>query len=233
MELSERVVETVGQRVRKARLEAGLSQRKLGDMIGTTQQAIHDLETKGKGGSSHLVSIANALGVTAEWLWGGTGPKNPARHGEGSPITELEGVAPVIGTVGAGVWREAELTTLATTETTITIPVLPTKTNVGLPQYGLRVEGGSMNKIVGEGEFVAICLIEDGARYYPGDIVVVEKSRNGLFQTTLKRLKRVTADAIVLSPESDDESFTDLIVGKEDDDEARIVAVAIGKYAPF
>lgn len=91
-----------------------------------------------------------------------------------------------------------------------------------------------MNKIVQPGEFVSICLIEDGARYYPNDIVVVERAKNGLYETTLKRLKRITDDTLVLEPESDDDAFTTLIIKKDSEDaEVRIVAVANGKYAPF
>jgi SOS-response transcriptional repressor LexA len=231
----EKPVETVGERVRRCRQAAGMSQRALADKAGTSQQVIQHLETKGEKGSTHLVAIAQALGVPAEYLW--TGEKNirPVnfRDDEGGSdrLIGLSGAAPVIGTVGAGLWRETQVNPAASFGQEI--PYLPTKTNNGIPQYGLRVEGNSMNKVVQPGEFVAVCLISDGARFYPNDIVVVEKSRGGLYETTLKRLKKLTDDTVVLEPESDDDAFVPLIMKKDGDEEIRIVAVAVGKYAPF
>ena len=227
--------ESVGERVRRVREAAGLSQRALAKIVGTSQQAIQALEIKPEGGSSHLVAIAQALGVSAEYLWTGDEKSSQANFRDdergSSRLIGLSGRAPVIGSVGAGLWRETQVNALAASGEEI--PYLPTKTNNGIPQYGLRVEGNSMNKVVQAGEFVSICLVEDGARFYTNDIVVVEKCRAGLYETTLKRLKRMTEDTLVLEPESTDESFTPLIMKKEGDEEVRIVAVAIGKYAPF
>ncbi|MER9652460.1 XRE family transcriptional regulator [Mesorhizobium sp. M0152] len=209
-----------------------MSQRALADAAGTSQQVIQHLETKGGKGSTHLVAIAQALGVSAEYLWSGENISSPQHLREsGGRLIGLSGTAPVIGTVGAGLWRETQVNAAASFG--IEIPYLPTKSNNGIPQYGLRVEGNSMDKVVQPGEFVSICLIEDGARFYTGDIVVVEKSKNGLYETTLKRLTKMTEDTLVLEPESSDPAFTPLIMNKGGDAEVRIVAVAIGKYAPF
>src|SRR3954468_4446758 len=72
---------TLGQRVRERRLALGLSQPQLAKRVGgITYQAIQQLEQGG--GTKHLVSIARALGVTAEWLQDGHGPA-PARPAAG------------------------------------------------------------------------------------------------------------------------------------------------------
>ena len=64
---------SVGDRVKERRRALGLSQPQLAKKIGgITYQAIQQLEAGG--GSRHLVSIARALGVTAEWLQDGMGP---------------------------------------------------------------------------------------------------------------------------------------------------------------
>src|SRR6185369_10043232 len=68
---------TVGDRVKERRAALGLSQPQLAKRVGgITYQAIQQLEQGG--GTKHLVSIARALGVTAEWLQDGHGPA-PAR----------------------------------------------------------------------------------------------------------------------------------------------------------
>jgi len=64
---------TIGDRVKERRTALGLSQPQLAKRVGgISYQAIQQLE---RGGTSrHLVSIARALGVTAEWLQDGHGP---------------------------------------------------------------------------------------------------------------------------------------------------------------
>jgi phage repressor protein C with HTH and peptisase S24 domain len=64
---------TLGQRVKERRMALGLSQPQLAKRVGgISYQAIQQLE---QGGSTkHLVSIARALGTTAEWLQDGRGP---------------------------------------------------------------------------------------------------------------------------------------------------------------
>jgi phage repressor protein C with HTH and peptisase S24 domain len=64
---------SLGERVKERRRALGLSQPQLAKKVGgITYQAIQQLE--GGGGSRHLVPIARALGVTAEWLQDGAGP---------------------------------------------------------------------------------------------------------------------------------------------------------------
>ena len=64
---------TIGDRVKERRTALGLSQPQLAKRVGgITYQAIQQLEHGG--GTKHLVSIARALGVTAEWLQDGHGP---------------------------------------------------------------------------------------------------------------------------------------------------------------
>src|ERR1700712_719991 len=71
------IFKSVGDRVRERRTALGLSQPQLARKVGgITYQAIQQLESGG--GTKHLVGIARALGVTAEWLQDGQGPA-PAR----------------------------------------------------------------------------------------------------------------------------------------------------------
>jgi len=65
-------MKSAGDRVRERRLALKLSQPQLAKKAGITYQAIQQLEAGG--GSKHLVAIARALGVTAEWLADGMGP---------------------------------------------------------------------------------------------------------------------------------------------------------------
>lgn len=63
---------TVGERVRDRRKALGMSQPELAKKASVSYQAIQQIEAGG--GTKHVVSIAKALGVNAQWLEDETGP---------------------------------------------------------------------------------------------------------------------------------------------------------------
>ena len=66
---------TLADRIKDARIRAGLSQAELARRSGISQPSLHDLESgKSKTArSTTLVHLAEALGQTPEWLAGGKG----------------------------------------------------------------------------------------------------------------------------------------------------------------
>ena len=62
---------SIGDRVRKARKKNGLTQQQLGELIGTSQQAIFKIENGGTYTTSYLIPIAKCLGVDPFWLESG------------------------------------------------------------------------------------------------------------------------------------------------------------------
>lgn len=64
---------TIGQRVRRARNHAGLTQAKLAKAVGLRQATISELEKGESRSSAYLVHIAKACGVSAHWLATGEG----------------------------------------------------------------------------------------------------------------------------------------------------------------
>ena len=65
--------ESLGERVRRAREAAGLSQAQLADAIGIRQPSLHAIETGKSERSKHASAIARALGVSLRWLETGKG----------------------------------------------------------------------------------------------------------------------------------------------------------------
>lgn len=63
----------IGDRVRRARKNAGLTQKQLGDAVGVRQATISDLEKGESRSSAYLVQIADVCSVSAEWLATGKG----------------------------------------------------------------------------------------------------------------------------------------------------------------
>ncbi len=65
---------TFGQRLRRARQEAGLEVKDVARMAGMSRTAIYDMERGEKMGSSKTATMAKTLGVSAYWLETGEGP---------------------------------------------------------------------------------------------------------------------------------------------------------------
>jgi transcriptional regulator with XRE-family HTH domain len=68
---------SVGNRLREARKEAGLTQAELGTKVGMTQVSISDLENGKSAGTTNIATLAAVLGVSPLWLQEGRGPKKP------------------------------------------------------------------------------------------------------------------------------------------------------------
>ena len=64
---------SIGDRVRRARKKAGLTQKELGDAVGVKQATISGLEKGDSRSSAYLVQIARVCGVNADWLATGNG----------------------------------------------------------------------------------------------------------------------------------------------------------------
>ncbi|MCB1667614.1 MAG: helix-turn-helix transcriptional regulator [Porticoccaceae bacterium] len=67
----------MANRIKYAREQAGLSQRQLASLAGLTQQMISKLEKGRSRSTSGIISIAQALQVSPEWLWLGSENNTP------------------------------------------------------------------------------------------------------------------------------------------------------------
>lgn len=62
---------SIGKRIKQTRIDLGISQAKLGEKLGVTQQMIAQFENSGKNPKLETLNrIADALGVTTEYLLG-------------------------------------------------------------------------------------------------------------------------------------------------------------------
>ncbi|MEE6042393.1 XRE family transcriptional regulator [Avibacterium paragallinarum] len=64
-------MESLGQRLKTARKEAGLTQTQLAELIGVSQNAIQKIEAGGD--TKHTFALASALGINPIWLQTGNG----------------------------------------------------------------------------------------------------------------------------------------------------------------
>ncbi|MDE1139935.1 MAG: S24 family peptidase [Paraburkholderia tropica] len=77
---------TFGDRVRKRREELGMSQEGLGKAAGISQSTIAQIERGRNQGTKHMLSLARALDVDAEWLETGRDAKQISAKTDASDI---------------------------------------------------------------------------------------------------------------------------------------------------
>lgn len=206
-------------RIRQLRLEKGLSQDALAELVGTTGPTIQRLESgKRQLTQTWATRISEHLGVEVAEIFGNI-----------LPVAEPG--LPVLGEVQAGVWREAET---ADDERHPSIPLAPDPRFPSDKQFALLVRGESMNLVFPPGQFI-ICVSWTEIQRQPrdGDLVVVERRRHGLVEATVKRV-RYQQNKLFLMPESSDPKWRDPIElgldGSTENDEIIVTALVIGRY---
>ena len=170
---------SLGERVRERRRALGLSQPQLAKKVGgITYQAIQQLEAGG--GSRHLVPIARALGVTAEWLQdGGPVPPKPAAPLRPGAMEKLKvlGMAEC-GADGWSLWNGD------------VIDLIDRPAGLaGVPNaYAVYVVGASMEPRYHPGEVVHI---HPGRPIEVGAYVLVQRKPKAAGDTPLAIIKRL------------------------------------------
>ena len=210
-------IESLGDRVKKARKHAGLTQVQLAKKVKTSQGAISDIENGRNKESSSLFDIAKATGVRADWLINNQGEMlaasaTPTIDELRARIKEIQGkndsdlfnlpidtrrvsiaenssMVPILSWVAAGSWSNVESVTMLDA-----IGEAPRPPNLSKNGFCLRVQGRSM-------------LPE----FKPNEIIYVEP------ETGLFALK--DSDLVVVQCNDDTEAtFKQLVIGEKSND---------------
>ncbi|EKY1951561.1 LexA family transcriptional regulator [Cronobacter sakazakii] len=158
---------SIAVRVKTKREALGLTQTELAERVGTSQQAIEQLENGKTKRPRYLPELANELGVSVDWLINGVAEGNVKYVGPNEP----KGKYPLISLVSAGAWSEAcEPYNLKEIE-----EWYDTDIHMLGDGFWLRVEGDSMTSPVGqsvpEGHIV---LVDTGREPKNGSLVVAK-----------------------------------------------------------
>jgi SOS-response transcriptional repressor LexA len=165
---------------------------------------------------------ARAFQVSASWLLWGTKEEDLPPE----PVS-----VPVIGKVAAGVWFDADSYSF---EDDTWIPAVRAPEFRNGRQVAYKVEGPSMNRVLPDGVYAIGVLIEGFRDPRHDDIVVLNRYRGGLVETTIKRFV-VQGGSAIYMPDSDDPRFqTPIKLDTLDEDvTVEIRAIVVGSYKPI
>lgn len=161
----------IGVRAKFRRDEIGLTQAELADKVGTSQQAIEQLEGGKTKRPRYLPELAEVLGVSIDWLLNGSANSLTGDNFKIiRPYTKAKAF-PVLSKVQAGAWAEAiEPYTLADISLW-----LESDAHTQGEAFWLEVEGESMTSPAGlsipEGTFV---LFDTGRDPVNGSLVIAK-----------------------------------------------------------
>lgn len=206
-------MQSIGDRVRKARKDLGLSQSELAKRLKIAQATIANLENDRNKNSKHLNQIAQILNTSYEFLR--YGDQNVKKTND-----FLRGI-PLISFVQAGNWNEA-VDNYAVGDAEEWLPNHP---SLGSGGFALRVQGTSMTSPY------------PGGRSYPeGTIIYVDPNSDGPYEG-----KRIVAkvDGEVTFKELINESgrlmlrpINPQFPMMEFPEDAEIVGVVVGSFIP-
>lgn len=171
-------MKTIGERLKEARKKAQLSQVELAEKAGIKQATVSELERGASRSSGYIVQLANACGVSPEWL--ASGEESPDKQAlfdsNVAPAPKLGGMAPLISWIQAGAFAESVIELNEDTE------YYPRPLNASDQTFVLRVVGESM---IDEYKPGTLIFVDPERAATSGDDVVAALEGTG--EATFKR----------------------------------------------
>ena len=192
---------SINSNIRQLREAAGLTQEQLAEKAGVARSTVTQWENGWSNPRMGMVrKLAGILGVsTADIVYEADSvPKNAKK-----PATPKPAYAPLLGRVHAGAAQEPDILDES-------IPV-PYEVRERHPDaYFLQVEGNCMSKVYPEGCYI---LIDPSRAPQNGSVAVVSIDGSDY---VMRRMYR-GASTLVLSPESWDEGYEDIVITSADE----------------
>jgi SOS-response transcriptional repressor LexA len=186
-------------------------------------------EGKQRGVSARtVVSLAEALQTTPEWLISGTGPEEVIAEAQPGPA----GTAGLrlVGAVGAGLWLEAA----SENNDALPIAVPPDPRYPADYQTAYKVYGMSTDRFARPGDYlIVVDRAATGLPVRSGDIVIVTRKRDGLREVTARRFQG-TAPSCELRFESTDPRYgSPILIRDPDQADLTLGGIVVGVYRPL
>ncbi|HDZ8855704.1 TPA: helix-turn-helix domain-containing protein [Aeromonas dhakensis] len=167
------------ERIRELRKKHGLTQQKLGELIGVKKSSISQWENDEHSPSGdNLAQLSKVFGVSAHWL--ATGKGSPELSSVEPAVIPQGNRVPILSYVQAGNWRE-----MCEQATTFdgNVEYVSAGGEIGPYGFGLWLRGDSMLPQFKEGDLV---IVDPDESPQPGDYVV---AKNGSDEATFKKYR--------------------------------------------
>ncbi|MGL5307560.1 MAG: LexA family protein [Aeromonas veronii] len=167
------------ERIRKLRKKHGLTQQKLGELIGVKKSSISQWENDEHSPSGdNLAQLSKVFGVSAHWL--ATGKGSPELSNVEPAVIPQGNRVPILSYVQAGNWREmCEQATAFDGN----VEYVSAGGEIGPYGFGLWLRGDSMLPQFKEGDLI---IVDPDESHQPGDYVV---AKNGSNEATFKKYR--------------------------------------------
>ncbi|MGL6410883.1 LexA family protein [Aeromonas veronii] len=167
------------ERIRKLRKKHGLTQQKLGELIGVKKSSISQWENDEHSPSGdNLAQLSKVFGVSAHWL--ATGKGSPELSNVEPAVISQGNRVPILSYVQAGNWREmCEQATAFDGN----VEYVSAGGEIGPYGFGLWLRGDSMLPQFKEGDLI---IVDPDESLQPGDYVV---AKNGSDEATFKKYR--------------------------------------------
>ncbi|MCR3964368.1 helix-turn-helix domain-containing protein [Aeromonas veronii] len=167
------------ERIRELRKKHGLTQQKLGELIGVKKSSISQWENDEHSPSGdNLAQLSKVFGVSAHWL--ATGKGSPELLNVEPAVIPQGNRVPILSYVQAGNWRE-----MCEQATTFdgNVEYVSAGGEIGPYGFGLWLRGDSMLPQFKEGDLI---IVDPDESPQPGDYVV---AKNGSDEATFKKYR--------------------------------------------
>lgn len=167
------------ERIRELRKKHGLTQQKLGELIGVKKSSISQWENDEHSPSGdNLAQLSKVFGVSAHWL--ATGKGSPELSNVEPAVLPQGNRVPILSYVQAGNWREmCEQATAFDGN----VEYVSAGGEIGPYGFGLWLRGDSMLPQFKEGDLI---VVDPDESPQPGDYVV---AKNGSDEATFKKYR--------------------------------------------
>lgn len=184
-------METLAQRLKRLRVERGLSQAKLGTAAGVSQSTIGNIESGTRGYGDSVVAIAAALGVQPGYLTLQLDAPHEQSNVTAGPASKGAGRYPLISWVQAGEWTD-----ICDNFQPGSADEWPSSHHdLGKCGYFLRVQGDSMTAPPGSPYSFppgVLLHVHPEREPMPGQFVIVRRTSEN--EATFKRLALVDGE---------------------------------------
>jgi SOS-response transcriptional repressor LexA len=167
------------ERIRELRKKHGLTQQKLGELIGVKKSSISQWENDEHSPSGdNLAQLSKVFGVSAHWL--ATGKGSPELSNVEPAVIPQGNRVPILSYVQAGNWREM---CEQASNFDGNVEYVSVGGEIGPYGFGVWLRGDSMVPLFKEGDLI---IVDPDEGPQPGDYVV---AKNGSGEATFKKYR--------------------------------------------